>query len=131
MCAGSDTLDEVPSIDHPLQLDGDHNDTAVSALAAKQCTEDDKQTNFKLEKREQWDQWSWSMKYRIRAENPEYAKLIDEAENTAEKDLENLKMNMGDVDNGEKRAAELYGILSDKVTGEANRIYHDGKDFTM
>lgn len=53
MCAGSDTLDEVPSIDHPLQLDGDYNDTAVSALAAKQCTEDDKQTNFKLEKREQ------------------------------------------------------------------------------
>ena len=73
----------------------------------------------KMERRDQWDQWSWGMKYRIRAENPDFAKMLDEVEKTAEKDLEDLKVKNGDVENGEKRSAELYGILSDKVTGEA------------
>ena len=72
----------------------------------------------KLEKKEQWDEWAWSMKYRVKADNPEFGKILDEVEQLDEKGMEEKGDRLVGTDS-EIRSAELYGILSEKVAGEA------------
>ena len=58
------------------------------------------------------------MKYRIKSDNKEFVKVLDEVENMTEKEMDDLEDKM--VGTGvEARSAELYGILSEKVAGEA------------
>ena len=72
----------------------------------------------KLESKEQWDQWAWAMKYRIKVESKEFGKLIDKVETMTEKEMMDAEIDMvGSED--EARSAELYCILSDRVSGEA------------
>ena len=68
-----------------------------------------------LERKEQWDDWAWNMKLKVKALNKEFGALIDEAEKASDKGI-------GDVQDkcvGDQRDQELYGILSERVTGEA------------
>ena len=80
----------------------------------------------KLDGRGTWDQWSWAMKYRLKAEDKEFGKRIDKVETLSEKEMDDMEDELvGNSD--ETRSAELYGILSEKVSREAMTIVRSTK----
>ena len=42
----------------------------------------------KLEGKEQWDQWSWAVKYRAKADSKVLGEIMDQVENMTEKEME-------------------------------------------
>ena len=74
-----------------------------------------------MDGKDKWDQWSWAMKYRLKVENKEFAKIVDKVEELSEKEMKEMEDDM--VGNNEElRSAELYGILTERVSGEAMTI---------
>ena len=72
----------------------------------------------KLERKDQWDQWSWAVRYRVKVDCKEFGKVMDKVEGMTEKEIEDFGDSILGTET-EKRSAELYGILSDKSEGEA------------
>ena len=72
----------------------------------------------KLDSKERYDQWAWSMKYRVKAACKDFGKLLNKVETMSEKEMEDETVRLVGTES-EMRSAELYGILSDRVDGEA------------
>jgi len=44
----------------------------------------------KLERKDQWDQWSWAVRYRVKVDCKEFGKVMDKVEGMTEKEIEDF-----------------------------------------